>query len=282
MSSPPDPRVPLELTYPLKGRIAIVTGASAGIGACLARTFVGAGASVVLNARRKERLQALVQELGPEDAAAVAGDAADESVIAELFHVARHTFGAGRRDADLVVVNAGRGLRGSVYDSDPSKWEEILRTNLLAAARLLREAATRMAGPAAPLGTPSAPTAPRANWLSEPRDIVVLGSSVGRHLSPFSSFYGAAKSGVHMLTESLRRTLGPKGVRVTLLEPGIVRSEFQEAAGYDPVSFGQFMDTIGPVLTSEDIARLIMFIITQPAGVHINDVMIRPTRQEYP
>jgi NADP-dependent 3-hydroxy acid dehydrogenase YdfG len=87
---------------------------------------------------------------------------------------------------------------------------------------------------------------------------------------------------VHMLAESLRRIMAPRGVRVTLLEPGIVKSEFQQAANYDPVSFGAFMDSISPVLSPEDVARVITFVVTQPAGVHINDVMIRPTRQEYP
>jgi NADP-dependent 3-hydroxy acid dehydrogenase YdfG len=101
-------------------------------------------------------------------------------------------------------------------------------------------------------------------------------------VSPFSSFYGAAKAGVHMLTESLRRLIGPRGVRVTLVEPGIVASEFQDAAGYDRESFGRFMDSIAPVLTPEDIARVVLFVTGQPSHVHVNDIMVRPTRQEYP
>ena len=94
--------------------------------------------------------------------------------------------------------------------------------------------------------------------------------------------YGSTKSAVHMLAESLRRLLAPRGVRVSLLEPGIVKSEFQDSAGYDRESFGKFMDSISPVLTPEDISRLILFIVSQPAHVCINDVMVRPTRQEYP
>lgn len=270
----------------LSDRIAIVTGASAGIGEAVARSLAAAGAKVVINARRKERLDSLVADMGgARRVATVVGDAADQSVIDSCLDTARDRFGAGKRETDLVVINAGRGLRGSVYNSDPSQWEEVFRTNLLAAARLMRGAAERMAG-AVPIvqgafvdgPTPQPPT----DWLERPRDIVVLGSTVGRHVSPFSSLYGSAKAGVHMLTESLRRLMAPRGVRVSLLEPGIVKSEFQEGAGYDPVSFGQFMDSIGPVLTPQDIARLIMFIVSQPAGIHINDVMIRPTRQEYP
>jgi NADP-dependent 3-hydroxy acid dehydrogenase YdfG len=270
----------------VKGRIAVITGASAGIGEAIARSLAEAGALLVINARRANRLQSLAGELGgPERVAVVAGDAADNSTIVSMLDTARDRFGRGSREADLVIVNAGRGLRGSPYDSDEAQWEEVIRTNFLAAARLMRTAALRMAGPTpvvqgAP--QPGLAPAPPADWLVRPRDIIVLGSTVGRHLSPFSSMYGSTKAAVHMLAESLRRMCGPRGVRVSLLEPGIVRSEFQEVAGYDPESFGRFMESIAPVLTPEDIARTVLFIASQSAGVHINDVMIRPTRQEYP
>ena len=269
-----------------QGRIAVVTGASAGIGEAISRAIAAQGARVVINARRKERLDTLARELGgAERAASVAGDAADAATIETCLNTARDRFGGGTKEADLVVVNAGRGLRGSVYDSDAAKWEDIFRVNLLSAARLMRAAAERMAGPVpvvqgAP--QPSAAPQPAAGWLTHPRDIVVLGSTVGRHISPFSSLYGSAKAGVHMLAESLRRLMAPRGVRVTLVEPGIVKSEFQESANYDPVTFGKFMDSISPVLTPEDVARVVLFVVSQPAGVHINDVMMRPTRQEYP
>ncbi len=264
----------------------MVTGASAGIGAAVARGFVRAGASVVINARRGERLEALAKELGPDRVACVAGDCVEKSVIGAMLDAARDRFGGGKREADLVVVNAGRGLRGSVRNSDDAEWEEIIRTNYLGAARLMRAAADRMVG-ALPVvqGPPKDPPPPQppAGWPNiPPRDLIVLGSTVGRHISPFSSMYGSTKASVHMLAESLRRLLAPHGVRVGLLEPGIVRSEFQGVAGYDPVSFGQFMDSISPVLEAEDIADLIVYMASRRAGVSLNDVMIRPTRQEYP
>lgn len=271
----------------MEGRIAVVTGASAGIGRAVAIELAARGAGVVVNGRRAPLLESLVAELPAGRAVPVAGDAAEQGVIDAMLDAARYRLGGGAREADLVVVNAGRGLRGSVYDSDRQQWEEVYRVNLLGAARLMRSAAERMIGPPvtpAPGQAPPPPTPPAvpADWPGSPRDILVLGSTVGRHLSPFSSLYGSAKAGVHMLAESLRRTCGPRGVRVSLLEPGIVRSEFQRVAQYDPVSFGAFMESIAPVLTPEDIARTVAFIAGQPAGVHINDVMIRPTRQEYP
>lgn len=253
-------------------RTAVVTGASAGIGAAVARRLAAERCRVVVNARRKQRLDELVSRLNagqPETCAVgVPGDASDQSVIDEMLDTARDRFGA---EADAVVVNAGRGLAGSVFNSDPAQWEEMIRTNLLGAARLMRAAARRMTE-----------TLPDDNWLERARDIVVLGSNVGRHISPFSSMYGSTKFAVNSLAEALRRELAPRGVRVTLVEPGIVRSEFQQVAGYDPETFGQFMDRVGPVLEPEDVARTLWFILSQPVHVHINNVLIRPTRQDYP
>lgn len=269
----------------LSTRLAVISGASAGIGRSCAIMLAGAGAHVIVNARRADRLETLVREIGADRAAAVPGDAAEPDVVKAMLDAARDRFGGGTREADLVIVNAGRGLRGSLYDSDPSEWEDVIRVNLLAAARLMRAAMERMAG-VQPIvqGSPKPvpPPSPPRDWLSRPRDIIVLGSTVGRHISPFSSFYGSAKAGVHMLAESLRRLAAPHDVRVSLLEPGVVTSEFQDAAGYDRESFGRFMDSISPVLTCDDVARTICWIASQPAGVHVCDVMIRPTRQEYP
>lgn len=256
----------------LDGRIAVVTGASAGIGEAVAIDLAAQGARVVANARRAERLQSLCDRLGRDCAVGVAGDAAEEPVIDRMLDTARERFGG---EADLVVANAGRGLAGSVVTSDEAQWEEMVRTNLLGAARLMRRAAARMieAGPDPQHGE---------GWLRRPRDIVVLGSTVGRHISPFSSMYGGTKFAVNSLAEAQRRELAPRGIRVSLVEPGIVRSEFQQVAGYDPDGFGELMQRYSPVLEPADVARAITFIAAQPAHVHLNDVVIRGTRQEYP
>ncbi|QOJ01601.1 MAG: SDR family NAD(P)-dependent oxidoreductase [Phycisphaeraceae bacterium] len=260
----------------LKGRIGIVTGASAGIGAAAARHLVRHGCPVVLNARRKDRLDALLGELGAEDASTIAGDCADPEIIAALFDSARDEFGGHEREADLVVVNAGRGLSGSVVTSDASQWEEMVRTNLLGAARLIREAARRMTAQI------DRDRSKGLDWTARPHDIVVLGSTVGRHISPFSSMYGSTKFAVNSLAEAARREMGPKGVRVTLIEPGFVESEFQGVAGYERSWFEEVRAKIGPVLSPDDIADLICTITGKPAHVHWSDVVVRCTRQEYP
>jgi NADP-dependent 3-hydroxy acid dehydrogenase YdfG len=255
----------------LGGRVAIVTGASAGIGEAVAAAFVREGAKVVVNARRAERLNALVERLGPQSTAAAAGDASDAAVIKGMLDTARSRFGS---DADLVVVNAGRGLNGSVMTSDPQQWEEMVRLNVVAAARLIREAGTRM------LGMSEGKSG--ATALERPRDLIVIGSAVGRHVSPFSSMYGGTKFAVHAMAEGVRRELAPKGVRVTLVAPGFVVSEFQGVAGYDPKWFNEVVERIGPALTPDDIAGAIVFAASQPARVHVSEMLIRPTRQDYP
>ena len=256
----------------LNGRVAVVTGASAGIGEAIARDLAAHGAKVVVNARRKERLEALAKDIGEDRCAVAPGDAGDENVIRSMLDTAKRAFG---KESDLVVVNAGRGLNGSVTTSDTGDWEEMIRTNLLGACLLMREAANRMVK-----GREDATSS--GDWQKEARDLVVIGSTVGRHISPFSSMYGSTKFAVNSLGEALRREIGPKGVRVTLIEPGVVRSEFQQVAGYDQQKFSEFMDSIGPVLEPMDIAEVITWITSRPARLHVNDVVIRGTRQDYP
>lgn len=262
------------MSYPFRDRVAIITGATAGIGEAVVRDLVAHGCLCVINGRRPDRLKQLVTELGEEDVVAVPGDAADDRIISAMLDAGRNSLGVQGREADLIVVNAGRGLKGSAIDSDVGQWEELVRTNLLAAAKLIREAARRM------LAEMGAATGAAA--LDRPRDIVVLGSTVGRHVSPFSSMYGSTKFAVHGLVEGVRRELGPKGIRVSLVEPGFVESEFQGVAGYDPAWFASVKDRIGPVLTPTDIAELVTFIVSRPPRVHVNDVVVRPTRQDYP
>jgi NADP-dependent 3-hydroxy acid dehydrogenase YdfG len=247
-------------------RIAIVTGATSGIGEATARRFIGSGYAVVGNGRTAEKLQALEQELGAAFCG-IAGDAADGAVLEQLFAAATGHFG---KPADIVVVNAGRGLGGSVKDADLSKFEAMLRINVTGALTLLQKAAQKMVDEQ------------QANYPQRAADIVIIGSVVGRHISPFSAVYGASKFAVHSLAEGLRREVGPKGIRVSLVEPGVVISGFQDGAGYSDEMVQTFEDKFGPLLHGEDVANTIHFIVSQPPHVHISDIMVRPTRQDYP
>lgn len=261
-------------SLPLEYRVAVVTGASAGIGAAIARDLVACGAKVVINARRLDKLEALVSELGRSRAIAVAGDCSRPEVIQRMLDAARDGHGGGVREADLVVVNAGRGLGGSVMNSDVTKWQELISTNYVAAALLIREAGNRMLKAVAGRSGPGV--------VDAPRDIVVIGSVVGKHVSPFSSMYGSTKFALHGLTEGVRRELGPKGIRVSMVAPGFVESEFQSVAGYDPAWFNEVSQRIGPVLSANDVAKTVSFVAQQPPAVHLAEIFLRPTRQDYP
>lgn len=247
-------------------RIAIVTGATSGIGEATTRKFVASGFGVVGNGRNSAKLAALGKELGPAFCG-VAGDAADNNVLDRLFSSAQEHFG---KAVDIVVVNAGRGLGGSTKDVDLSQFNEVLRINVSGALALMQKAARNMVETQQKVFPQSA------------ADIVIVGSVVGRHISPFSAAYGATKYAVHALAEGLRREVGPKGVRVSLVEPGVVLSGFQKVAGYNEETVHTFKEKFGPLLIGDDVANAIHYIVTQPPHVHISDIVVRPTRQDYP
>jgi NADP-dependent 3-hydroxy acid dehydrogenase YdfG len=247
-------------------RIAIITGTTSGIGEATAKKFVAAGFGVVGNGRNAGKLTALEKEIGPAFCGVV-GDAADHPVLERLFASAMERFG---RAADIVVANAGRGLGGSVKDADLSEFEDVLRINVSGALALLQKAARKMVD------------ARQNAFPKSAADIVIIGSVVGRHISPFSAVYGASKHAVHALAEGLRREMGPKGVRVSLVEPGIVLSGFQTVAGYSNEMVHSFNEKFGPLLTGDDVANAIHFMVSRPPHVHISDIVVRPTRQDYP
>ncbi len=247
-------------------RIAIVTGATSGIGEATARKFVEAGYAIIGNGRNSEKLAMLEQDLGAPFKG-VAGDATDINVLESLFDAALRHFGA---PADIVIANAGRGLGGSVMSADLAQFEDLLAINVTGTLALLQKAAQRMV------------EIQRQEFPARAADIVIVGSVVGRHVSPFSAVYGSSKFAVHSLAEGLRREVGPLGVRVSLVEPGIVISGFQAGAGYSDDMVKTFHEKFGPLLHGGDIANAIHFVVSQPPHVHISDIMVRPTRQDYP
>lgn len=247
-------------------RIALITGATAGIGAATARAMCAAGYGVIGVGRRGEKLTTLEHELGAAFLG-VAGDVTQPAVVERAFDAAHQRFSAA---PNIVVANAGRGLGGAVTTADLTRFEELLQVNVTATLRVLQHAARLML-----------PVQERT-FPRTAADIVIIGSVVGRHVSPFSAVYSATKFAVHALAEALRREIGPRGVRVSLVEPGIVVSEFQEAAGYDVNLCQRFNENFGPLLAPEDIARSILFVVSQPPHVHVSDILVRPTRQDYP
>lgn len=249
---------------PLTGKTAIVTGASSGIGKATAMTLAQAGAAVVIQARRKDRLVKLASDIEAKGgkALAISGDASLTSDTDRLLEKTLE-WKAGGRKYDVVVVNAGRGLAGGMLSSDHYQWEEVYHTNVLGAAYLMRSA---------------------AKYFVERKkgDIVAIGSVVGRNISPFSAFYGSSKFAVGAIVEGLRQEVCSHGVRVSLVMPGIVKSEFQKVAGYNEDNFYKGIAHMGKLLDPQAIADGIYWLLTQPRNVNISEIMIRPTGQNYP
>ena len=249
---------------PLSGKTAIVTGASSGIGRATVLTLARAGAAVVIHARRKDKLTKVASDIQAHGgkAYAVAGDA---GLLSDIDILLERTLSwkEGGGKYDIVVVNAGRGLAGSTLASDNKQWQELYQLNVIGAANLMRHAGRYM-------------------MAKKKGDIVVIGSVVGRNISPFSAFYGSSKFAIGAITEGLRQEVCAHSVRVSLVMPGIVISGFQKVAGYDEESFSKGITHMGKLLEPQAVADGISWLLTQPPHVNVSEIMIRPTGQNDP
>lgn len=253
-------------------RIAIITGASSGIGRSTAIKLACKGVRMVLLGRNRQKLNEVEHEVNQIGngllAKTVCGDILDSAITDLCIDECVNAWG---RPPCIFVASAGRGLPGTLINSDAAQWDELVDTNIKGLMYQLKTAAIIMSEQAA-----------GRDFVTNPLDIVVVGSSIGRNVSPFNSVYGATKFAAHGLTEALRRQLGPLGIRVTLIEPGIVSTNFQQSAGYDMEWFSAYTKEIGPVLSPDDIARVIDFAIDLPGNLHLDNISVRPTRQSYP
>jgi NADP-dependent 3-hydroxy acid dehydrogenase YdfG len=248
-------------------RVAGVTGATSGIGEATVARLVEAGMRVIANGRRQEKLEALEAQLhgAPGRMRSVPGDIRDAGIINNMFRTSRESFGV---EPSVMVLSAGGGQPGTLLTSDAGRWESLFETNVLALMSQMREISLLWKKGAA-----------REAGITV-CDLVVIGSTIGRSVSAFNPVYGATKFALHSLVEALRQELCQEGIRVSLIEPGFVKSGFQESSGYDMNWFGQVERDLGPLLSPQDIARIVEFIIGSPPHVHIDDVRVRPIRQK--
>ncbi|MFF4921292.1 MULTISPECIES: SDR family oxidoreductase [unclassified Kitasatospora] len=247
-------------------RVAVVTGASSGIGRAIAARFARQGVRVLATGRDGRRLADLAAESdqAPGAVRPFPGDVTTPGHARELLAAAAAEWEA----ASIFVACAGHGLPGTVLGSDPTRWERLIEVNVLAVLHQLRDAAAEFVRQA------------ELDGGRRVRDIVVIGSTVGRQVSAANPVYGSTKFAVHSLVEALRQEVCAHNVRVTLIEPGFVRSGFQDAAGYDSAWFEAVAAESGPLLTPEDVASVVEFAVGRPTHVHLDDIRLRPTRQK--
>jgi NADP-dependent 3-hydroxy acid dehydrogenase YdfG len=224
-------------------RVFLITGASTGIGAATARQAVEAGYRVVLGARSVDKLGTLAGELGGEERAlAVRCDVTEWADQEALAASALDTFGR----IDVVLANAGFGAKRGFLEETPEHWRSMVLTNVLGVALTIR--ATLAA-------------------VKEARGHYLLTSSVAGRRALAGSLYSATKWAVTGMGEALRQELNGTGVRVTLIEPGMVDTPF-------------FDDPVSDALEADDVARAVMFAVSQPARMDVNEILVRPTAQD--
>lgn len=219
----------------------LITGASSGIGAATARAAAAAGFRVVLVARSTDRLEALAEELGGEARAlAVPCDVSSRAEQEGMVEQALERFGR----IDVVLANAGiGGVPGGFTGADPSHWRDMILTNVYGVGLTVRATAAA---------------------LKASRGHVILTGSVAGRRTLTGSMYSATKWAVTAIGLGLREELRGSGVRVTLLQPGMVDTPF--------------FDTPKPdALQAEDVARSVMYAVSQPAHVDVHEVVVLPT-----
>jgi NADP-dependent 3-hydroxy acid dehydrogenase YdfG len=227
--------------------VLVITGASSGIGAATARRAAEAGYRIVLGARREGKLRKLARELGGEDrATARRCDVTDWADVEGLAEAAMARFGR----IDAVFANAGFGATRGFLEESPEHWRAMVDTNVLGVALTIRATLPRVL------------ESDRGHYL-------ITGSVAGTRVVP-GSLYSATKWAVGAIAGALRQELRQmhenETIRVTLIEPGMVDTPF-------------FDDRPERALEADDIARAVLFALTQPQQVDVNEILVRPSWQ---
>jgi NADP-dependent 3-hydroxy acid dehydrogenase YdfG len=251
------------MTQPLAGTVALVTGASSGIGAASAASLAAQGAAVAIAARRKDMLEAVAADIRGQGGTALVleSDVTDEQQAADA--VGRTVAELGR--LDTLINNAGVMLLGPAAGAPLSEWQRMVELNVLgflysahaATPHLLRAAE---AGP------------------RRVADMVNISSVAGRAARTGNAVYSLTKHGVGAFSESLRQELTKRYVRVSLVEPGATATEL--ASHNRPEILESIRGQFGQRMAASDIADAITFIVTRPRHVAVNEILIRPTEQE--
>ncbi len=243
----------------LNGKVALVTGASSGIGEATALALAAEGAYVAVAARRGGRLEELAKEIEDKGGQAmpIIADVADERQAHDMVNTAYGRWGR----LDIVVNNAGVMLLGPIGGADTEDWRRMVSVNLLglmytthAVLRVMKE--------------------------QHRGHIINISSVAGRTARAGSGVYNATKWGVGAFSEALRQEVYQDNIRVTVIEPGAVATELTEHITNPEAKkeTQEWVHSIKP-LQSEDIAAAITYTVTQPEHVSVNEILIRPTQQ---
>lgn len=253
------------MTRRLEGTVALVTGASSGIGEATARALAAEGAAVSLAARRTERIEKLARELGGREKRGLALTT-DVTVEAQARDAVERTVRELGR-LDIVVNNAGVMLLGPIEGAPLEEWERMVRLNLLGLLYVAHAALPHLLR--------AAEEGPR-----HVSDLVNISSVAGRSARAGAGVYNLTKFGVGAFSESLRQEITRRHLRVSLVEPGAVATELTDHLRPEIREQTSKMFANAEPLRAEDIAETITFIVTRPRRMAVNEVLVRPTEQE--
>ncbi|WP_270182379.1 SDR family oxidoreductase [Alkalihalobacillus sp. CinArs1] len=241
----------------LEGKVVLVTGASSGIGEAIARHIADEGANVVLAARREEKLTDLAQSLNDQSngkALVVKTDVTKKEDMENLVKEAKDTYGK----VDMIINNAGVMLLSFMKNDEVDQWTQMVDVNINGVLHGVHAVLPDM-------------------LKQESGHIVNVSSVAGHEVFPSSSVYSATKYAVRALSMGLEKELSKTGVRVTNISPGAVESELTNHITDDEV-LEMFKDRAASMkkLQADDIARAVVYALTQPDYVNVNEVVVRP------
>lgn len=243
----------------VKDKVIVITGASSGLGEAAARHLAERGASVVLGARRQERIEALAKEFttAGHKAMAISVDVTDKTQVKQLVDTAVETFGR----IDVLVNNAGVMPLSRIDSLKIDEWDQMIDVNIKGVLYGIAAALPHM-------------------QKQKSGHIINTASVAGHLIFPASSVYSATKFAVRALTEGLRQEVKPYNIRTTILSPGAVKTELLDHIS-DPDVQSANQDYVGQVgIPPESFARMVAFAISEPDDVDVNEIIFRPTAQQ--
>jgi NADP-dependent 3-hydroxy acid dehydrogenase YdfG len=247
----------------LSGRVAVVTGASSGIGAAAARRLASAGARVAVLARRGEQLEILVKEI--EQAGGIATAVPVDVTDAESLRAAAAQIEDEFGPVDLLFNNAGVMLPAPVEELPVGQWQHQIDLNITGLMNSIGAFVPQLIKSAGERGV---------------ADLVSTSSVAAQNIFPYFAVYSGTKAYVTQMSRTLRAELGPKDVRVSAIEPGLVGTELQShVTDQGALDWLEGSKETITWLAPEDVAESILFIVSQPAHVNLQQVTIMPTRQ---
>lgn len=241
-------------------KVVVITGASSGLGEATARLLSQHGARVVLGARRLDRLQSLVEEIQAQGGTAMAlqTDVTDKAQVQQLVDAAVNTYGR----IDVMINNAGLMPHSPLERGKVSDWERMVDVNikgvLYGIAAALPYMQKQMGG-----------------------QFINVSSVAGHKVSVNGAVYSATKHAVRALSEGLRQEVKPWNIRTTIVSPGAVATELPDSATEPDIAKGMKDFYAATAISADSFARAVVFAMSQPEDMDVNEILFRPTRQVY-